>query len=143
MSRPPAAALAWGDLAVGLRAAVDFVVTPAEMQVFAELSGDFNPLHTDDGFAQGQGFERAVVYGGLIVAKVSQLIGMRLPGRDAVWTALDLQFRKPLLVGMPARVEGVVESLSEATGAVELKLEVRTADALIAKGRAETLLVRR
>ena len=58
----------------------EFVVSEAEQSSFAVLSGDFNPLHLDSDFAQARGLAGSVVYGGLIVAKVSQVIGMRLPG---------------------------------------------------------------
>lgn len=134
-------ALAWSDLSEGQRVSVDFVVGGDEMRQFATLSGDRNPLHLDADFARRKGFDDAVVYGALLVAKVSQLIGMRLPGRDSVWTGVSLQFRQPLYVGREARVEGVVERLSAATGMVVLALELRSGETLIAKGEAEVLLV--
>lgn len=135
--------LALEDITEGMSASVDFVVDANDMARFAELSGDHNPLHRDDAFARAKGFEGAVVYGGLIVAKVSQLIGMRLPGRDAVWASLGLDFRKPLYVGREAQVEGSVASVSAATGMLTLKLRVRAASGeLLARGTAEVLLVR-
>jgi len=110
---------------------------------YAGASGDFNPLHTDDAFARSKGFDGAVVYGALMVAKVSQLIGMRLPGRDSVWASVSLDFRKPLYVAQPAQVEGVVTDVSESTGMVALKLTVRAAGKVLAKGTAEVVLGRR
>ena len=64
-SAPVSRALALGELVEGLRACVEFSVTAAQMQQFAELSGDFNPLHTDDAFARTKGFDGVVVYGAL------------------------------------------------------------------------------
>lgn len=135
-------ALGLADLREGLQAEVEFSVTPQQMQQFAELSGDFNPLHADAAFARAKGFDGAVVYGALIVAKVSQLIGMRLPGRDGVWASVALDFRAPLYVGEVARVEGVVAEVSESTGLVVLKLTVRASGRPIAKGRAEVVVGR-
>lgn len=135
-------ALSWDELREGMSASVDFIVGPLEMRQFAALSGDYNPLHLDADFARGKGFEDAVVYGALLVAKISQLIGMRLPGRDSLWTGLALQFRQPLYVGRAARVEAVVAQLSAATGMVLLRLELRAGETLLAKGEAEVLLVR-
>ena len=134
--------LALGELAQGLQDVVEFSVTAQQMQQFAELSGDFNPLHTDDAFARSKGFDGAVVYGALMVAKVSQLIGMRLPGRDSVWASVSLDFRKPLYVDQPAQVEGVVTDVSESTGMVALKLTVRAAGKVLAKGTAEVVVGR-
>jgi acyl dehydratase len=134
--------LTLGELVPGMQTVVDFSITAQQMQQFAELSGDFNPLHVDDAFARGKGFEGAVVYGALMVAKVSQLIGMRLPGRDSVWASVTLDFRKPLYVGQAAQVEGVVAEVSESTGMVTLKLTVRAAGKLLAKGSAEVVVGR-
>lgn len=133
--------LTLADLQEGQRATVDFTVTPAQMQAFAELSGDFNPLHTDDAFARGKKFDDAVVYGALLIAKVSQLIGMRLPGRDSVWASIAMDFRKPLFVDQPAQVEGTVAEVSTSTGMVVLTLVVRANGKTLAKGRAEVILV--
>lgn len=135
-------AVAWSELTEGATASVDFIVSARELDQFAALSGDYNPLHVDAEFARRKGFEGAVVHGALLVAKISQLIGMHLPGRDSVWTGLTLQFRKPLYVGRQARVDAIVEQLSPATGMVLLKLKLRAGDTLLAKGEAEVLLVR-
>jgi 3-hydroxybutyryl-CoA dehydratase len=135
--------LAWADLAVGNKAAFDFAVSEEDMARFAALSGDFNPLHMDDGFARGKRFEGKVVYGALIIAKVSRLIGMELPGQDSVWTNIAFQFNRPLYVGQTATLEGVVATLSEATGFVELKLTLKAEGRTLGKGIAEVLLVSR
>lgn len=138
---PTAEVLTLAALREGVTATVAFTVTPAQMAAFAELSGDFNPLHVDDGFARAKKFDGAVVYGALMVAKVSQLIGMRLPGRDSVWASIRMDFRKPLYVNQPAEVEGTVTEVSESTGMVGLRLVVRAAGKVLAKGQAEVLLV--
>ena len=141
MEHEPVEALALADLREGVSATVGFTVTPEQMQAFAELSGDFNPLHVDDAFARDKKFDGAVVYGALLVAKVSRLIGMRLPGRDSVWASIAMDFRKPLYVNQPAEVEGTVAEVSDSTGLVVLRLAVRAGGKVLAKGRAEVLLV--
>jgi acyl dehydratase len=141
-TQPQAQALALSELTEGLRAVVDFTISAQHMQQFAELSGDFNPLHTDGVFARSKGFDGAVVYGALMVAKVSQLIGMQLPGRNSVWASVALDFRKPLYVDQPAQAEGIVEEVSDSTGMVILKLTVRAAGKVLAKGRAEVIVGR-
>ena len=64
----PVEVRALADLREGVSATVGFTVTPEQMRAFAELSGDFNPLHVDDAFAKGKNFDGAVVYGALLVA---------------------------------------------------------------------------
>lgn len=132
------------ELTEGMTASVPFLILQEEMDRFAELSGDFNPLHVNDEFARGKGFKGTVVYGALIVAKVSQLVGMRLPGRDAVWASVSLDFIRPLYVNESAQVEGVVTEVWESTGMIKLKLIVRSAAGkVLSKGTAEVLLVRK
>jgi 3-hydroxybutyryl-CoA dehydratase len=136
----PARPLSLSDLAASTKASVAFTVSAQEMRQFAELSGDFNPLHTDDVFARQKGYAGVVVYGALLVAKVSQLIGMQLPGRDSVWASLALDFRRPLYVGQEAEVEGSVTSVHEATRLIELSLVLRSNGKVLAKGKAEVVL---
>jgi len=117
-----------------------FVVDAADMKAFADLSGDRNPLHTDAVFAKSKGFGGPVVYGGLIVAQVSRLIGMHLPGRDATWTRLKIDFRSPLMVGQEGLLEGRVLSVSDAVRMLKLALKVSANGTVIAKASAEILV---
>ncbi|RYZ02335.1 MAG: (R)-hydratase [Myxococcales bacterium] len=138
MTTPEEHALA--DLAEGLKRSVTFVVTDEQMRAFAELSGDFNPLHVDAAFARKKGYDGCVVYGALLIAKVSQLIGMRLPGRDSVWASVSFDFKRPLYVGREAEVEGTLVNVHHATGMVELGLVIRSEGRVLAKGKAEVVL---
>jgi 3-hydroxybutyryl-CoA dehydratase len=130
------------ELWPGQRVLVDFRVSHADMANFAALSGDYNPLHTDDDFARGKGFQGRVVYAGILVSKVSRLIGMQLPGRDSVWASLALDFRQPLYVDEPAQLEGLVDKFSDSAGIVLLKLVMRSGEKLLARGKAEVAIAR-
>lgn len=136
-----ARALALRDLTEGQSVVVELSVDDAQLRQFAELSGDFNPLHTDDAFARSKGFQGRVVYGALLVAKISELIGMRLPGKNSVWASLSLEFLAPLYVGQVVQLEAVVLRTSPGTGLVELKLTVLRDGKKLSKGRAEVIVV--
>ena len=137
MPRPGAEQHAIWSLQEGQSARIDFIVTDAELTQFAALSGDHNPLHSDRQFARSRGFKDRVVYGALILAKLSQVIGMHLPGRDSFWHGVTIQFHKPLLVGRPATVEVVVEHLLPATRSVTLTIAVTSEGELLARGKAQ------
>ncbi len=126
----------------GQSVSVELWVDDEQMRRFAELSGDFNPLHTDDAFARAKGFRGRVVYGALLLAKVSELIGMRLPGKDSVWARVDFEFLRPLYVNQSAELEARVASFSGSTGLLELSLSLKCDGKRIAKGRAEVVVVR-
>lgn len=136
-----AVVLTMADLTEGARVVTSLGIDAGQMQRFAELSGDFNPLHIDDAFARRKGFEGRVVYGALLIAKISELIGMRLPGKNSVWASLSVDFLKPLYVDQPAELEAVVARTSPSTGLVELGLTLRRGDKRLLKGRAEVIVV--
>ena len=71
----------------------------ADIEAFAALSGDHNPLHLDDTFATRARFPGRVVHGMLSAAQVSAMIGMRLPGPGALWTEQHFNFLGPVFVG--------------------------------------------
>jgi 3-hydroxybutyryl-CoA dehydratase len=124
-------------LVAGEAVSFGFVVTAEEMESFAALSGDRNPLHADTDYARTRGFAGPVVYGGLLTAKVSRLVGMELPTRDCVWTHLDIDFRNPLYVGEPATLAAEILDVSEAVHAARLRFRIATGDRLVARGTAE------
>ena len=120
---------------------VEFRISEADMAAFRSLSGDTNPLHDDAGFAQRRGFSGPVVYGGLIVAQVSQMLGTRLPGPGCVWRSLSLRFRAPLYVGQTARLAATIVHANEEIGTIDLKLRVDVGKRCIADGEAAALLM--
>jgi len=132
--------LSWSEIHEGLDLSFPFVITKVEMDAFAELSGDHNPMHRDADFARAKGFDGPVVYGALIVAQVSRLIGMYLPGRDATWTGLKIEFRAPLMIDQEAQLTAVVQSASDAVRMIKLSLKVTVGDKVIAKGKAEVVV---
>ena len=124
----------------GLRESIDFRVSQADMAAFAALSGDDNPLHLDAAFAREKGFDGPVVYGALLVAKLSRLIGTRLPGPEGVWSGLKMDFRQPLYVDQDARIEAEVQQVSEAARSLVLKVRIEADGRLIASGSAMATL---
>lgn len=129
----------WEDILPGQQHSFEFVISAEEMAGFAALSGDRNPLHRDPAFAAAKGFAGVVVYGGLLVAKISRLIGMIVPGLHAVWTGLDIQFRNPLLVGETATLIAEVTRTSDSTRQIGLKIRILAPDRVIALAKADAL----
>lgn len=122
--------------------AFEFRIGAPEMEAFARLSGDDNPLHSDGGYARRRGFLGPVVYGGLITAQLSRLLGTRIPGPGCIWRSFTLHFRAPLYVDEPARAFGTVIHANEDLGVFEMKLRVEAAGRCIAEGRAAVLLAK-
>ena len=122
-------------------ARAEFRITEQEMTAFRALSGDDNPLHEDADFACRRGFRGPVVYGGLIVARLSRLLGTELPGPGCVWRSIKLRFRAPLYVGEPAVLTASLVHSNEELGLFELKVRVESDGRCIAEGEASALLI--
>lgn len=95
-----------------------------EIEAFAKLSGDKNPLHLDDEFTRAKGYKGRLVHGLLLASKFSYLVGMVMPGKDSLYLSQDLNFHRPILAGEEFRVRGTVISKSESTKIVEIKTEI-------------------
>ena len=118
------AAFSLGDIRIGQTASFETEVNAADLDRFAALTGDVNPLHMDSEFARRRGFEDRVVHGALLAGLVSRLVGVHLPGRDCLMHALQMKFNAPTRVGSRIRVTGVVDQVSEAARAVVLKVSI-------------------
>ncbi len=94
-------------LKTGQKAETKRTFTAKDVADYAGLTGDANPLYTDETFAQQAGFDRCIVPGPLLGAMFSDLLGTRLPGRGTNWLKQELHFPEPAYVGeeMTACVE--------------------------------------
>lgn len=86
-------------LSVGKVASIERTFTQADVETFAALTGDDNPIHLNPAYAQSRSFPACVVHGALINGLVSAVIGTKLPGPGCVVVHQVLVFPKPLFVG--------------------------------------------
>lgn len=114
------------DYKVGDKAGHTKTVTEAEVALFAEVSGDFNPLHMNEEFARNTQFGKRVVHGCFSSALISAVIGMKLPGPGALYVSQTSNFRKPVFPGdtLTATAE-VIKKFTKKEGAVKF-LKLRT-----------------
>ena len=91
---------------------------------FAEISGDFNPLHMDDSFASNTPFGKRVVHGMLLGSFLSKLIGKKIPGENGVYFSQTMNFRKPCFIGDVLKVVGTIIDKSNSTKIIVLKTEI-------------------
>lgn len=96
------------ELRVGQTASLTRTLTKQDIQLFAVLSGDVNPAHLDDTYAEDSIFRGVVGHGMWTGALVSALLGTALPGPGTVYLNQDLAFRKPVRPGETIRVDVTV-----------------------------------
>lgn len=132
-----AADLGYEQIGVGSVFAVERTFTADDVRAFAGVSGDYSPLHVDAEYAAQTEFGGCVVHGMLLGALFSQLVGMQVPGRRALYLGQELTFRRPVLVGEPVRATAKVTAKNDATRVLVLQTEIRAADdRVVASGTA-------
>jgi 3-hydroxybutyryl-CoA dehydratase len=94
-----APSIAFEDLELGQRASLTTLVTAADIDAFARVSGDTNPVHLDQDFAERTSFKSRIAHGMLTAAYVSAVFGTRLPGPGAIYISQTLNFRGPVRIG--------------------------------------------
>jgi len=114
----------FADIHTGLRHSFQVSLTPAMVDTFSELSGDRNPLHTDQSFASGYGFSDRVVHGMLTASFYSTLVGIYLPGKFALFQEIAVSFTAPVFPGDTLTVIGEVVSIHEAYRQIEIKAHI-------------------
>ena len=85
----------------------------AEIEKFAQLTGDRNPLHVDEAFAARTRFKRRIAQGILSASLISTCIGMHLPGTGAIYLDQTLRFVKPVYVGDTVTLTATVSQIRE------------------------------
>jgi acyl dehydratase len=94
-------------LSVGQRARRTKTVTARDVELYAEITGDRNPLHFDPEFAAGTRFGRLVAQGGITAGMLNALVAMDLPGPGTVFMSQSLRYLAPTYLGdtLTAEVE--------------------------------------
>ena len=102
----------FADIAIGDTASFSKTITEHDVNAFAGLSGNFNPVHVDEEFARNTRFKGRIAHGLLAAGLISTVIGTVLPGANAVYLAQELVFKSPVMLGdtLTALVE-VVEKI--------------------------------
>jgi len=118
----------WTDLHVGMKHEFSAVFTAADATVFAGISGDVNPLHTNAAYAESAGFAGPVLFGMLTSSLYSQLVGVYLPGKFALLQGMDIDFNTPCFAGDVLTVAGEIAFMSEAFKRFEIKASIRKQD---------------
>jgi acyl dehydratase len=116
------------SLRVGQSAERVKTVTEADVRAFAEITGDYNPLHFDEEFAASTRFGRLVAQGGVAAGLFNALVAMDLPGAGTVFMSQTLSYRAPAYLGDTLRARVEVLSLKPDKPVCQLKFEVFNQD---------------
>ena len=116
------------DLTVGQTASRTLTVTAEHVEMYAEITGDRNPLHFDEAFAARTPFGRPVVQGGITSGILNALLAEDMPGPGTVFMSQDLKFTAPVYIGDTITGTAEVLEVHDTKPVCHLRVEVTRAD---------------
>lgn len=102
------------DFHVGQHVMLTKTFSEDDVRRFIEITGDVNPLHVDEAFAEQTQFGRRVLHGMLTASILSTMVGMLLPGTGAIYRSQTINFLRPVHVGDTVTAHFVVRAIDRA-----------------------------
>lgn len=127
------------DLEIGMMRSLTKQVTDLDIELFAQVSTDRNPVHLDDEYAMDTIFEGRIAHGMLTAGLISAVIGEQLPGHGTVYLGQSLKFLAPVRPGDIVTAEVEVMSIDHSKRRVQLDTRCLVDDKPVLRGEATVL----
>jgi 3-hydroxybutyryl-CoA dehydratase len=128
------------DLSLGMSHETHHVITEKDIELFAEVSGDRNPLHMDEEFAKKTSFGQRIAHGALTASYISGILGNNLPGPGSIFTGLSMRFRRPVFIGSEVLVRVEVTEMQPRGNRVTLKVSCIVDGKAAISGEAQVMV---
>lgn len=106
---------------IGDSAEITKRIDETDIQTFADLTGDHNPVHLDDAFARTTPFKRRIAHGMLTASLISSVLASKLPGEGSIYLGQSLQFVAPVFPGDEITARVTVKEIREDKPIVKLE----------------------
>jgi 3-hydroxybutyryl-CoA dehydratase len=140
MTIPVRQAYYFEDLELGMEASLSRTVRASDILTFAEITGDWNPVHLDADFAAKTVFKQPIAHGMLTAGYISAVFGSELPGPGAIYVSQTLNFRAPVKVGDLVVAKVRVMELYPAKRRVRFECVCGVEDKAVLEGEAVLLV---
>lgn len=128
---------------VGQRASVTRTISESDVYLFAGITGDLNPAHTNEEYAKKTHFKTRIAHGMLSSGLISAVLGMKLPGSGTIYTGQTLKFLAPVHIGDTITATAEIQSLDLDRNRVVLTTTCTNQDGrVVITGEATALLPR-
>jgi len=99
------------DIYVGQVYEVKRIVTDEMVKLFAEATGDKNPVHLDEEYAKNTIFGGRIAHGILSLGIISSVLGMEFPGAGTIYLMQNAKFKRPVYIGEEVTVKLIVKEI--------------------------------
>ena len=127
------------DLQIGMSRRLRKAVSERDIELFAEVSTDRNPVHLDEDYASESLFKGRIAHGMLTAALISAVIGEQLPGHGTIYLGQNLRFLNPVRPGDTVLAEVTVNAIDRAKRRVTLETRCTVGNTVVLKGEALVL----
>ena len=127
------------DLEIGLSRMLQRKITQNDILLFSKISGDENPVHLDEEYAQQTIFGRRIAHGMLTASLISAVIAEQLPGHGTVYLSQTLKFIRPVLPGQLVTSRVLVTHIEYSNRRVTLDCECKVDEKVVLEGEALVL----
>ena len=129
------------DFTVGEEASLSKTISDADIKVFAQISGDENPVHLDDEYARRTAFGGRIAHGMLVAGLISAVVGTQLPGPGTIYLSQHLRFLAPVRPGDHVTAHVRITEWDSTTGRLTLLTEVSNQDEVtVVTGEASVVM---
>ena len=139
-STAPSANIMIEEIEIGMTRSLERRVTDRDIELFAEISEDRNPVHFDDAYAKSTIFGGRVAHGMLTASMISAVIGGQLPGHGAVYMEQSLRFLAPVRPLDTVRAEVEVMGVERAKRRLRLDCRCFVGETKVLEGLATVLV---
>jgi len=141
MKEKKANKIEYEEIKIGSKFGFKKMITQKDVLNFAELTGDYNPLHIDNDYARHTDFKGTIVHGMLAGSLFSTLVGMYCPGEKNLYLTQSLNFKKPLRPESEIIVEGEILDKIDSLKIVVIKTKIITGQEIIIEGEAKVKII--
>ena len=127
------------DLEIGMSRMLKRKITQNDVLTFSKISGDENPVHLDEEYAQQTIFGRRIAHGMLTASLISAVIAEQLPGHGTIYLSQTLKFIKPVLPGQLVKTTVLVSHIEYSNRRVTLDCECKVDEKVVLAGEALVL----
>jgi 3-hydroxybutyryl-CoA dehydratase len=113
------------------------IILDENVKIFAEITGDLNPIHVDDEYAKKSIFKRKIAHGAYVTSFFSNILGTKLPGEGTIYMQQDSKFMRPVFIGDTITLTVTVEEIFPEKLRIKLSTTATNQDGvLVIKGHA-------
>lgn len=129
------------DFKIGMNSSYIRKITEDDIDKFAVLTGDDNPLHINEAYAKSTRFKKRIAHGMFIASFFSKIFGTQLPGPGCIYLSQSLKFKKPVYIDDVINAVVTLQKIDKERNRYTFSTQAFVADVMVLDGLAEIYYV--